>query len=74
MRAFRDDPDDYLEKVVENVQQDFHDLLVDTTWPRCPLHPNHPLWLHSGYWLCEQNSFRVAALGDLRADGQTLIG
>jgi hypothetical protein len=71
VRAFRNEPNDYVEKVVEDVQQEFHDLFIDTTWPRCPLHSHHPLWLHDGYWLCEQAHTRVARLGELRADGST---
>ena len=33
----------FLERVVEDVQQIFMDAFVDTTWPSCPHHPNHPL-------------------------------
>ena len=36
-------------KLVEEVQQRFHDERVDTTWPACPRHPWHPLWLRDGW-------------------------
>jgi hypothetical protein len=70
VRTFRDEPADYVDKVVEDVQQAFHDDFVDTTWPSCPTHPNHPLWFHDGHWVCERNHVRVAPLGQLsnRAD------
>ena len=65
----RDDSDytveDYLSTVAEGVQQDFHDCFVDTTWPECPLHRRHPLWLRDGSWTCGR--VRVAALGELQA-------
>ena len=61
-----DDPDGYRDKVVEEVQQYFHDCFVDTTWPRCPLHLNHPLWLHGNSWCCERDDRPVATLGELR--------
>lgn len=64
-RALRDEPDDYVAKVVEDVQQEFHDLFIDTTWPACPYHANHPLWLHDGQWVCELAQRPVAPLGDL---------
>ena len=57
--------DDYIQTVVDNLQQYFHDTFVDTTWPRCPDHSNHPLWFHDGWWLCERSKQRVAKLGDL---------
>ena len=66
VRTFRDEPDDYVEKVVEDVQQEFHDLFIDITWPACPFHPNHPLWLHKEQWVCEQTQTPVAPLGSLR--------
>jgi hypothetical protein len=65
VRTLRDEPDDYLEKVVEDVQQSFHDQYIDTTWPACPFHPNHPLWLHNERWVCEQTRTPVAPLGGL---------
>ncbi len=65
VRTFRDEPDEYVDKVVEDVQQHFHDLFIDTTWPARPFHPNHPLWLHEEQWVCGQSQTRVAPLGGL---------
>jgi len=67
VRGFRDDPDDYLEKVVEDVQQELHDLFIDPTWPRCPVHSQHPLWLRDGHWMCTQTDTRIAAFGELHS-------
>jgi hypothetical protein len=64
---FRDEPDDYVAKVVEEDQQGFHDLFIDTTWPACPFHSRHPLWLHSGHWTCDQDSVCLAPLGQLKS-------
>jgi len=61
------DPADPGQRVVDNVQEDFHDLWVDTTWPACPRHPNHPLWYHDGAWYCPSSPEPVVALGDLAA-------
>ena len=66
VREFRHVRDEYFDKVVEDVQQYFHDVFIDTTWPACPLHQRHPLWYHDGYWVCEQTGTRVAPLGRLR--------
>ena len=38
---------------------------VDTTWPTCPHHPNHPLWHSDGWWRCERITEPVARLGEL---------
>jgi hypothetical protein len=55
-------------KLVEDVQQAFHDALVDTTWPACPLHGRHPLWYHpDGWWWCEADRVAVYRLGELPA-------
>jgi hypothetical protein len=53
--------------VAEDVQQHLHDTFVDTTWPACPLHPRHPLWLDHdrAVWRCAQAGVDVAALGSL---------
>jgi hypothetical protein len=53
------------EKVVEDVQQDLMDTFVDTTWPTCPRHPNHPLWFHDDAWHCERDREPLAPLGGL---------
>lgn len=60
------DLDGYICGVVEHVQQSFHDDFLDTTWPECPTHSRHPLWLHDGYWVCEQSLVRVARIGELQ--------
>lgn len=57
------DLDDYHSEVVDKVQQYMHDSFADTTWPRCPLHPNHPLWFAAGWWWCGQQ--QVERLGNL---------
>jgi hypothetical protein len=61
------DSQGYLEKVAEEVQQTFHDWHIDTTWPECPLHHRHPLWVHDGSWTCEQLNLPIAALGEFQA-------
>jgi hypothetical protein len=66
IREFRDERNDYFDKVVEDVQQDFHDLFIHTEWPPCPFHRRHPLWYHDGFWVCEQLGTRIAPLGSLR--------
>jgi hypothetical protein len=54
------------EKVVGDVQQDLMDTFVDTTWPTCLRHPNHPLWFHDGAWYCDRDGEALAPLGGLR--------
>ena len=63
--CFVDEPNWYCDKLVDDVQQYFHDCFVDTTWPACPRHPNHPLWLHGESWCCESDGEEVARLGEL---------
>jgi hypothetical protein len=65
--SFGRDPLLYRDKLVEDVQQYFHDTLVDTTWPACPRHRRHPLWLRGEFWYCEQDDVAVARLGELRS-------
>jgi hypothetical protein len=62
--AFRE-PADAAEKVVEDVQQYFHDTFVDTTWPACPRHSHHPLWFRAQAWWCEQDGVEIVPLGQL---------
>jgi hypothetical protein len=57
----------YRDKLVEEVQQYFHDCFVDTTWPACPRHFSHPLWLHGESWYCERDDVAIARLGELRS-------
>jgi hypothetical protein len=54
------------EKVVNDVQQYFHDTDVDATWPACPRHAKHPLWYRDGAWWCVEDGVAVARLGDLK--------
>ena len=54
------------EKLVNDVQQYFHDTYVDTTWPACPRHAQHPLWYRDGSWWCVEDGVAVARLGELR--------
>jgi hypothetical protein len=56
---------DAAEKVVEDVQQYFHDTFVDTTWPACPRHSRHPLWFRDDAWWCEQDGVAIVPLGKL---------
>jgi hypothetical protein len=57
------DPDT---KLVEDVQQEFHDTFVDTTWPACPRHGRHPLWYREdGWWWCEQDQVAICKLGEV---------
>jgi hypothetical protein len=37
--------EDLVVEAVEDLQQRLHDTFVDTTWPACPRHRQHPLWL-----------------------------
>jgi hypothetical protein len=53
------------EKVVNDVQQYFHDTFVDTRWPSCPRHAKHPLWYRNGSWWCVEDGVAIAKLGDL---------
>ncbi len=65
------DTDDPSWQFIENVQQYFQDTFVDTTWPACPRHPNHPLDHADGFWHCPRDKTAVARLGELsgRAGG-----
>jgi hypothetical protein len=59
------DPIDIAQPLVDDVQQQVHDEFIDVTWPRCPRHPNHPLWLVGGHWQCTRDNVAVSALGKL---------
>jgi hypothetical protein len=63
---FTDTVEDFARRLVDGVQQFFHDTFADTTWPACPRHPNHPLWFRDGAWWCEADGVAVARLGELR--------
>jgi hypothetical protein len=55
-------------KVVNDVQEYFHDTFVDTVWPACPRHTKHPLWYRDGAWWCVEDGVAVARLGELPAE------
>ena len=59
--------EDFTQKLVDDFQQLVHDHFIDVSWPRCPLHPNHPLWLRDGVWRCTRDDVAVARLGELPA-------
>ncbi|MGE5838089.1 MAG: hypothetical protein ACM4AI_26685 [Acidobacteriota bacterium] len=64
-RTFIDDDARFVDWLVEDVQQYVHDTYIDTTWPACPKHPNHPLWIRNGWWCCGDD--RIAELGSLKS-------
>jgi hypothetical protein len=64
IRLFAEAVPEYEQRVIDAVQQHLHDEFVDTTWPRCPLHPNHPLWYSDGWWRCP-HAGAIAPLGEL---------
>jgi hypothetical protein len=66
-RLYNRNPATYAEEVVDEVQQHLHDEFVDTTWPACPYHPNHPLGFGDGWWRCGNEATPLAPLGDLAA-------
>lgn len=70
IRLFTGDPDDFEQRVVDDVQQYIHDSLIDTSWPRCPEHPHHPIWYSDGWWSCETTGKRIARLGKLFAENE----
>lgn len=65
--------------VAADIQGDLHDLAqsglgtpATNTWPACPRHRNHPLWLEpelspNAAWTCPMTDERVARLGKLSA-------
>lgn len=67
--TFMEDPIGFRDTLVEHVQQLFHDGFVDTTWPACPRHRQHPLWLRGDHWCCERTGEIIARLGELGSAG-----
>ena len=63
--TFQDEPASFVQKVVDDVQQRFQDEFIDTTWPACPIHSNHPLDFGDGVWRCPTTSVVAARLGEL---------
>jgi hypothetical protein len=55
----------FVERVVDDVQDTIHCNFVDTSWPRCPMHVHHPLWLKDEFWTCDKSGTRIAELGEL---------
>lgn len=70
VRLFTEAVPDYEQRVVDEVQQRLHDEFVDTTWPACPLHPNHPLWYSGGWWRCP-HAGAIAPLGELASGNKS---
>ena len=66
IRLFTNDLKDFEQRVVNDIQQFLHETFVDTTWPTCPAHLNHPLWLFRRRWRCERLGIEVAPFGGLR--------
>ncbi len=64
--TFQNDPRRFVEKVVEDVQQRLQDEFIDTTWPACPRHSNHPLDYTNGAWRCPRDDAIVTQLGSLK--------
>lgn len=55
----------FVERVIENVQQRMHDEFIDTSWPECPEHGSHPLWLSGKApwrWTCTDRSIPLGEL------------
>jgi hypothetical protein len=67
--TYLDNAIDHASTVVNQVQQHLHDERIDTTWPACPRHPRHPLWLRLGAqglsWYCERDDKEISRLGEL---------
>jgi hypothetical protein len=65
------DEDEFAMFVAEDVQQELHDTFEDTTWPACPEHGSHPLWLHRmgedgpANWCCPSTARSYGRLGEL---------
>lgn len=58
----------FLSRVVEETQQWLQDTFLDTTWPACPEHGNHPLWLddeETPGWACPSSNTTVCRVGEL---------
>src|SRR6476619_2622294 len=70
LRPLIEDAASYIQRVVDDTQQEMHDEFIDTAWPKCPWHA-HPLWFRDGSWWCERDELCVARLGELES-GRTL--
>jgi hypothetical protein len=63
--------EDLVVEAVEDLRQRLHDTFVDTTWPACPRHRQHPLWLGEHdrggtAWCCPRDDAAIAPGGDCR--------
>jgi hypothetical protein len=58
------------QQLVDEIQQQIHDEFIDVSWPRCPRHPHHPMWLQDGSWWCTKDHVAIAPLGTLPANKQ----
>jgi hypothetical protein len=67
--SFIDDRHGFMERLASGVRQWLHDTFRDTTWPACPRHRVHPLWLDEVddplVWRCPRDGTAVAPLGGL---------
>jgi hypothetical protein len=58
--------------VADDVQQRMHDQHIDTSWPSCPCHPNHPMGSHQGVWSCDGDPIvPLGALSILKTHEET---
>lgn len=64
LRLFIETLAEFEQWLVDEVQQRLHDEFLDTTWPACPLHPNHPLWYSEGWWRCP-HAGAIVRLGEI---------
>ena len=58
----------FVTRVVEDTQQWLHDTFIDTTWPTCPEHGNHPLWVDGKEipgWACASSNRLACHVGEL---------
>ena len=59
-----------LDRIVEELQEWVQESRTDTAWPKCPIHPNHPLLIVEHEqplrWACPAGEFSVP-LGKLDA-------
>src|SRR5688500_14126474 len=62
---FKSSENAFTARVVDDVHQELHGTFVDTTWPHCPTHPNHPLWFAEDAWRCTSGGIIVSAPGEL---------
>lgn len=56
--------DQFFDRVVDDTQRYFH-RFVDTSWPPCPVHPHHALWLVDDHWTCKETENAHGRLGEL---------